>query len=115
MPSKPLPANIGFLPKAYEEYLGLKARDPEAFAAVHQALISLGEDKPPHDTRLFLSDEPHFPKGLAYWFQAGGHAVVFEPSSRNILRSKSGAQVVRSIRIGGTESLYTVWFIIPKA
>lgn len=114
MPSKALPSNIGFLPKAYDEYQSLKARDPVAFDAIHRSLISLGEDKPPDDTRLFLSDEPHFPKGLAYWFEAGGHVIVFEPSARVTLQAESGAQIVRSIRVGGKESLYTIWFIIPK-
>ena len=112
MPSKALPANVGFLPEACHEYQSLKARDPVAFDAIHRSLISLGEDGPPKDARLFHSDEPGFPHGLAYWFPAGGHAVVFEPQSRMILQSETGPQTVRSVLIGGRESLYTVWFII---
>lgn len=114
MPNKALPANIGFLPKAYDEYQSLKARDPVAFDAIHGTLISLGQNGPPKSTRLFHSDEPDFPHGLAYWFSAGGHTVVFEPKSRVILQSKAGPQTVRSVLIGGKESLYTVWLIIPN-
>ena len=114
MSRKALPANIGFLPGAYREYRSLKLRDSAAFEAVHSALISLGEDGPPKDAGPFHGDEPGFPRGLVYWFTSGGHAVVFEPKSRMILRSKSGSQTVRSVLIGGKESLYTIWLIMPK-
>jgi hypothetical protein len=114
VPTRALPANTGFLPKAYDEYQSLKARDPVAFDAVHGSLISLGKNGAPRNTRLFRSDEPDFPHGLAYWFSAGGHTIVFEPKSRVILPSETGLRTVRSVLIGGKESLYTVWLIIPN-
>ncbi|MBI5210967.1 MAG: hypothetical protein HY927_13440 [Elusimicrobia bacterium] len=112
--SKGLPSNVGFLPGAYDDYQELAAQDPIAFDAVRHALKSLGKDGPPKDVRLLRSDEPGFPNGLAYWFTAGDHVVVFEPRSRLVLESPGGPQTVRSALVGGKESLYTVWFIVPK-
>lgn len=114
MSKKSLPSNIGFLPEAYREYQKLKTRDTAAFGLVHESLVLLGEAGPPKHAKPFLSDEPGFPRGLAYWFQAGDYFVVFEPLSRMVLKSAAGSQTVRSVLIGGRESLYTVWFIISN-
>lgn len=76
--------------------------------------MALGESGPPKSAKPFSSDEPGFPRGLTYWFQAGAYAVVFEPKSRMVLKSRSGAQTVRSVLLGKRDGLYTVWLIIAN-
>lgn len=114
MSKKSLPENIGFLPEAYREYQKLETRDAAAFGIVHESLALLGKAGPAKDTRPFHSDEPGFPRGLAYWFPAGEYIVVFEPQSRMVLKSSAGSQTVRSVLIGGKDKLYTIWMIISN-
>lgn len=109
MSSLDLPGNIAFLPKAYREYKTFEARDPEFFKDLQEALVSLGENGPPKETRPFVGDD--LPHGLAYWFPLGDHMVVFEPGSRLVLQGEGGARTIRSVLIGGKEPLYTIWII----
>lgn len=108
----PLPGNILFLDGAAKELLRIKANSPSAYGAILDALVSLGQDGPPNETMLVPIDEPPFPLGIAYRFDAAGYTIVFESDKRVVHRSGTGLQVVRSIRAGYPLPRYTIWAIM---